>query len=299
MKIGLVDVDGHRFPNLALMKISAWFKRGGYEVEWANSLEHYNAVYMAKVFTFTRDDLQAYQADKIVHGGTGYDMAVQLPYPVEHTYPDYGLYNIHDTAYGYLTRGCPRKCPFCIVARKEGTRSVKVANINEFWSGQKKIVLLDPNILACSDWQELLNQLADTGAEVDFTQGLDARLLTDEKVEAIQACKYKTLHFAWDNANDDFTPKVLAKYVDKWGLRQDKLKVYVLTNYNSTHAQDLYRIYKLREIGYDPYVMIYDKYNAPAETRHLQRWCNNKIIFNAEPNFANYNPKCGQGLLMR
>mgnify|MGYP001151750970 CR=1 FL=1 len=292
MRIGLVDVDSHNFPNLALMKISAWFKRGGYEVEWANSLEHYNAVYMAKVFTFTRDDLQAYQADKIVHGGTGYDMAVQLPYPVEHTYPDYGLYNIHDTAYGYLTRGCPRKCPFCIVARKEGTRSVKVANINEFWSGQKKIVLLDPNILACSDWQELLNQLADTGAEVDFTQGLDARLLTDEKVEAIQACKYKILHFAWDNANDDFTPKMLEKYAGEWGLRHDKLKVYVLTNYNSSHAQDLYRIYKLREIGYDPYVMIYDKYNAPAETRHLQRWCNNKIIFNAEPNFANYNPKC-------
>lgn len=292
MRIGLVDVDSHNFPNLALMKISAWFKRGGYEVDWANSLEHYNAVYMAKVFTFTRDDLQAYQADKIVHGGTGYDMAVQLPYPVEHTYPDYGLYNIHDTAYGYLTRGCPRKCPFCIVARKEGTQSVKVANINEFWSGQKKIVLLDPNILACSDWQELLNQLADTGAEVDFTQGLDARLLTDEKVEAIQACKYKILHFAWDNANDDFTPKMLEKYAGEWGLRQDKLKVYVLTNYNSSHAQDLYRIYKLREIGYDPYVMIYDKYNAPAETRHLQRWCNNKIIFNAEPNFANYNPKC-------
>ena len=292
MRIGLVDVDSHNFPNLALMKISAWFKRGGYEVEWANSLEHYNAVYMAKVFTFTRDDLQAYQADKIVHGGTGYDMAVQLPYPVEHTYPDYGLYNIHDTAYGYLTRGCPRKCPFCIVARKEGTQSVKVANINEFWSGQKKIVLLDPNILACSDWQELLNQLADTGAEVDFTQGLDARLLTDEKVKALLEVKYKVLHFAWDNANDDYTPKILAKYADKWGLRQDKLKVYVLTNYNSTHAQDLYRIYKLREIGYDPYVMIYDKYNAPVGTRHLQRWCNNKIIFNSELDFANYNPKC-------
>ncbi|MDM8108594.1 radical SAM protein [Phascolarctobacterium faecium] len=293
MRIGIVDVDSHNFPNLALMKISAWFKRGGYEVEWANSLEHYNAVYMAKVFTFTRDDLQAYQADKIVQGGTGYDMAVQLPYPVEHTYPDYGLYNIHDTAYGYLTRGCPRKCPFCIVARKEGTQSVKVANINEFWSGQKKIVLLDPNILACSDWQELLNQLADTGAEVDFTQGLDARLLTDEKVKALLEVKYKVLHFAWDNADDDYTPKMLKRYAGAWGLRQDKLKVYVLTNYNSTHKQDIHRIYKLREIGYDPYVMIYNKYNAPQQTRHLQRWCNNKIIFNAEPDFAKYNPAKG------
>ena len=299
MKIGLVDVDGHRFPNLALMKISAWHKAHGDIVEWANSLEHYDIVYMAKVFTFTPDDLQAYQTDTLIQGGTGYNIGLTLPEHIEHVFPDYELYGVEDTAYGYLTRGCPRQCPFCIVAQKEGVQSVKVANLIEFWQGQKKIKLLDPNILACSNWQELLKKIADSGAEVDFTQGLDARLLTDEKVEAIRACRYKILHFAWDNANDDFTPKVLAKYADKWGLRQDKLKVYVLTNYNSTHAQDLYRIYKLREIGYDPYVMIYDKYNAPAETRHLQRWCNNKIIFNAEPNFANYNPKCGQGLLMR
>ena len=299
MKIGLVDVDGHRFPNLALMKISAWHKAHGDIVEWANSLEHYDIVYMAKVFTFTPDDLQAYQTDTLIQGGTGYNIALTLPEHIEHVYPDYGLYGITDTAYGYLTRGCPRQCPFCIVADKEGTQSIKVAYIGEFWDGQKKIKLLDPNILACPEWNILLAQVALTGAEVDFTQGLDARLLTDEKVEAIRACRYKILHFAWDNANDEYTPKALAKYADKWGLRQDKLKVYVLTNYNSTHAQDLYRIYKLREIGYDPYVMIYDKYNAPAETRHLQRWCNNKIIFNAEPNFANYNPKCGQGLLMR
>lgn len=293
MKIGLVDVDSHNFPNLALMKISAWFKRAGYEVEWANSLEHYDAVYMAKVFTFTRDDLQAYQADKIVQGGTGYDMKVQLPYPVEHIYPDYELYGITDTAYGYLTRGCPRKCPFCIVAQKEGAQSVKVADLAEFWRGQKKIKLLDPNILACPDWYSLLEQLALSGAEVDFTQGLDARLLTDEKVTTLLEVKYKVLHFAWDNANDDVTPNLLKKYSDMWGLRRERKKVYVLTNYNSTHEQDLYRIYKLREIGYDPYVMIYDKYNAPQQTRYLQRWCNNKIIFNAEPDFAKYNPARG------
>lgn len=293
MKVGLVDVDSHHFPNLALMKISAWFKRGGCEVEWANSLEHYDAVYMAKVFTFTSDDLQAYQADKIVQGGTGYDMTVQLPYPVEHTCPDYELYGITDTAYGYLTRGCPRRCPFCIVANKEGAQSVKVADVHEFWCGQKKIKLLDPNILACPDWHTLLKQLVGTGAEVDFTQGLDARLLTDEKVKALLAVKFKVLHFAWDNAEDTVTPELLKKYSDAWGLRQERKKVYVLTNFNSTHEQDLYRVYKLREIGYDPYVMIYDKPNAPKQTRYLQRWCNNKIIFNAEQDFAKYNPAKG------
>ena len=293
MKIGLVDVDSHNFPNLALMKISAWFKRAGYEVEWANSLEHYDAVYMAKVFTFTRDDLQAYQADKIVQGGTGYDMKVQLPYPVEHIYPDYELYGITDTAYGYLTRGCPRRCPFCIVAEKEGPASVAVAGLAEFWRGQKKIKLLDPNILACPNWYGLLEQLALSGAEVDFTQGLDARLLTDEKVQALRAVKYKILHFAWDNADDTVTPKLLEKYSDAWGLRPERKKVYVLTNFNTNHTQDLERIYTLRDMGYDPYVMIYDKYNAPQQTRYLQRWCNNKIIFNAEPWFFNYNPAKG------
>lgn len=293
MRIGLVDVDSHNFPNLALMKISAWFKRAGHDVEWANSLEHYAAVYMAKVFTFSRDDLQAYQADKIVQGGTGYDMRVQLPYPVEHIYPDYELYGITDTAYGYLTRGCPRRCPFCIVAEKEGPASVAVAGLAEFWRGQKKIKLLDPNILACPNWYGLLEQLALSGAEVDFTQGLDARLLTDEKVQALRAVKYKILHFAWDNADDTVTPKLLEKYSDAWGLRPERKKVYVLTNFNTNHAQDLERIYTLRDMGYDPYVMIYDKYNAPQQTRYLQRWCNNKIIFNAEPWFFNYNPARG------
>ena len=293
MRIGLVDVDGHNFPNLALMKISAFWKMHNCDVEWANSLELYDEVYMAKVFTFTPDDLQAYQATRLIQGGTGYDFKTRLPEYMEHVYPDYGLYNIHDTAYGYLTRGCPRKCPFCIVAQKEGAFSHTVAHISEFWRGQKKIKLLDPNILACPDWKPLLAQLAMTGAEVDFTQGLDARLLTDDKVMTLLEVKYKVLHFAWDNANDDVTPNLLAKYSDMWGLRRERKKVYVLTNYNSTHEQDLYRIYALRAMDYDPYVMIYDKYNAPQQTRYLQRWCNNKIIFNAEPWFFNYNPAKG------
>ena len=293
MKIGLVDVDGHRFPNLALMKISAYHKADGDVVEWANSLECYDIVYMAKVFTFTPDDLQAYQTDTLIQGGTGYNMALTLPEHIEHVYPDYGLYGITDTAYGYLTRGCPRQCPFCIVADKEGTQSVKVADLAEFWRGQKKIKLLDPNILACPNWYGLLEQLALSGAEVDFTQGLDARLLTDEKVQALRAVKYKILHFAWDNADDTVTPKLLEKYSDAWGLRPERKKVYVLTNFNTNHAQDLERIYTLRDMGYDPYVMIYDKYNAPQQTRYLQRWCNNKIIFNAEPWFFNYNPAKG------
>ena len=289
MKIGLVDVDGHNFPNIALMKISAWHKSHGDSVQWAGSLEHYDKIYMAKVFTFTPDDVQAYQADEIVRGGTGYDLTRRLPKNIECAFPDYDLYGIKDMAYGYLTRGCPRKCPFCIVAEKEGMRAHKVANLSQFWSGQKHIKLLDPNLLACPDWENLLGQLADSGAWVDFTQGLDIRLMTDEKAAAINKVKYSMLHFAWDDPHDMVTYDKLIKYKDVWKGDFRRRRVYVLTNFNSSHSGDLFRVYALRELGYDPYIMIYDKIHAPKETRYLQRWVNNKRIFRTIKKFEDYD----------
>lgn len=286
--IGLVDVDGHNFPNLALMKISTYHKQRGDSVEWAFSLLPYDKIYMAKVFTFTPDDLNAYTATEIVRGGTGYDLTSKLPAEIENCYPDYKLYGITDTAYGYLTRGCPRGCKFCIVAEKEGCQSKKVASLDNFWRGQKYIKLLDPNLLACPDWKELMQQLIDSKAWVDFTQGLDIRLMTAEKADMIRQCKVKMLHFAWDNPDDEISFQKLKEYRKAFVLPDDKNKVYVLTNFNSTHEQDLERIYRLRDIGYDPFVMIYEKWNAPKETRRLQRWCNNKIIFRAESDFAKY-----------
>lgn len=289
MRIGLVDVDGHNFPNLALMKLATYHKQRGDEVEWAFPLLPYDRVYMAKVFTFTQDDITAYQTDDIVRGGTGYDLQGKLPADVENCYPDYSIYGITDTAYGYLTRGCPRGCRFCIVAEKEGKQSKKVANLENFWRGQKYIKLLDPNLLACPDWKELMQQLSDSKAQVDFTQGLDIRLMTAEKADMIRQCKVKILHFAWDNPEDELTFEKLKEYRKAFALPDDKCKVYVLTNFNSTHEQDLERVYRLRDIGYDPFVMVYEKWNAPKETRRLQRWCNNKIIFRAEPDFAKYH----------
>lgn len=288
MKIGLVDVDGHNFPNIALMKISAWHKSHGDSVQWAGSLEHYDKIYMAKVFTFTPDDVQAYQADEIVRGGTGYDLTSRLPDEIESYYPDYNLYSIKDTAYGYLTRGCPRQCPFCIVGQKEGVQTYKVADLSQFWCGQKSIEILDPNILACSEWEELLCQCSDSRAVVNFNQGIDIRLMPDDKLKALNRVKYKMLHFAWDNADDVITPEKLKEYSKGFKISDRNKMVYVLTNYGSTHEEDLYRIYKLREIGYKPYVMIYDKSNAPKITRKLQRWCNNYYIFYKEPDFTKY-----------
>ena len=206
-------------------------------------------------------------------------MTSKLPAEIECCYPDYELYNIKNTAYGYLTRGCPRCCPFCIVAEKEGKLSKKVANLSNFWAGQKEIKLLDPNLLACPDWKDLLQQLIDSKALVDFTQGVDIRLMTSEKADFIRQCKIKIIHFAWDNPDDLITLEKLKEYRNAFGLTQRKQSVYVLTNFNSSHEQDLWRVNVLRELGYTPYVMIYDKFNAPKITRLLQRYVNNRYIF--------------------
>lgn len=144
-------------------------------------------------------------------------------------------------------------------------------------------------MLACPDWENLLGQLADSGAWVDFTQGIDIRLMTDEKAAAINKVKYSMLHFAWDNPADMGTLEKLKEYRSVWKGSQRNRSVYVLTNFDSTHEEDLYRIYTLRDMGYDPYIMIFDKPNAPRRTRMLQRWVNNKFIFRSTLRFEDYN----------
>lgn len=253
MKIGLIDVDGHNYPNLALMKLSAWHKAQGDEVEWWWGFSEYDRVYMSKVFdeTYTPDIPEPLNAKEIVKGGTGYGLDNNLPDEIEHIYPDYSLYPelTKDTAYGFLTRGCPRHCSFCIVGDKEGLRSRKVADLSEWWNGQKNIVLMDANILACPQHMELLQQLIDSKAWVDINQGMDCRLLTKQNIEAINRLKLREIHFAWDYMRKS---KAVLRGLELYASLATRkphgryATVYCLTNYDTTMEENLYRIYAAR-----------------------------------------------------
>lgn len=292
MKIGLVDVDSHNFPNLALMKISNFYKENNCDVEFIIPLKKYDIVYMSKVFTFTRDFDVCIQANEIYKGGAGYNLDTKLPKRIEKQFPDYSLYGITDTAYGYLTRGCPRQCDFCIVSKLEGCESVKVSDVNNFWNGQKNIKLLDPNILACKERIELLQQLIDCKANIDFTQGLDVRLLNEEIIYMLNKMKIKRIHFAWDSEKDsEIILKKLNLFKKYTTISNRKIGVYVLTNYNTNIEFDLHRIYTIRDIGYDPFVMVYNIQNAKKIYRHMQRWCNRKWVFKKCKNFEDYKTK--------
>lgn len=291
MNIGLIDLDNSgKFPNIALMKISSYYKSLNHNVEWYNDNRKYDIVYVSKVFSWSPDYPKEINSDKVVYGGCAYDLANKLPDDIEHTYPDYKLYDyVDNTAYGFLTRGCPRKCGFCNVGEHQGVVSRKVANLNEFWENQKNIVLLDPNILACKDWKELFQQLIDSKAYVDFSQGLDIRLLTKEKCEYINKLKIKMIHFAWDEYCMN-TYEKLKEFRSYLGFTERKLRVYVLVNYNTTIEQDLDRIYKLKSLGYDPYVMRYNKDKIPRGHiyNRIARWVNNKFVWRVCDTFEDY-----------
>ena len=310
MRIGLIDVDGHNFPSIPLMKISAWHKSQGNSVEWYQPMfsGHMDRVYMSKVFSFTPDYEWYIDADEIIRGGSGYCIELVdgkevyhtekdklLPPEIEHIYPDYSLYPelTKDTAYGFLTRGCPRNCGFCHTTQKDGCRSYKVADITEFWKDQKNIVLLDQNILACKDHLELFDQLISTKARIEFNGGLDIRLINEKNIEKFKQLKLKCIHFAFDRYQDkEIVMKKLKLFKEATGFNKDKGKimVYVLCNYDTTLDQDIERIQFCRSLKFSPYPMIYDKEHADPIYRKLQRWCSNFIFWSCET-FEDYNKK--------
>lgn len=310
MRIGLIDVDARRkpkFPNLALMRISSWHKAQGDEVEWWwTDLIHYDIVYMSKIFSdaYSPDMPEPMNADKVIKGGTGYAISLQggvevfdktkhknLPDEMEKMFPDYSIYPQFNFAISMTSRGCPRGCSFCHVAAKEGRCSKKVADVSDFWTpeiGKPEIKVLDPNITACREKRDLFRQYRETGTIIEFTQGLDIRCLNDEDIDDINRMRVHRIHFAWDNPKDNLEEK-FRNFARRFRRNTNIGTVYILTNYDSTMEENLYRVYTTAEMGYDPYVMVYNKPSAPQKVRDLQRWCNNKRLFKSVPRFEDYD----------
>lgn len=204
MRIALVDVDGHHFPNLALMKLSAWHKVQGDSIEWYSPLfSRPDKIYASKVFTFSEDYTDyAAGCPEPIRGGTGYGSMTKLPDEVEGMIPDYDLYPEFTEAFGFLTRGCIRKCPWCIVPGKEGSLHI-VDDVERVSAGRRDVVLMDNNFLAAPEdfVREQLTKAARMGIRLDFNQGLDARLVNVKNAKWIAATKWiRFIRFSCDTS---------------------------------------------------------------------------------------------------
>ena len=322
MKIGIIDADligrkKHRFPNLASMKISEYYKELGNEVKLLlnyEDIKYYDKVFISKVFTDTPIDKNILKLDNVEYGGTGffYDKAKPLPCEIEHHMPDYHLYdewvqerlnsgekrkNLEyylDHSIGYSTRGCFRQCSFCV--NKNYKKVLKNSSINEFLDKDRKyICLLDDNILGYSGWKDIFNELNSTGKKFQFKQGMDERLLTDEKAEIILNSNYYGDYiFAFDNIEDK---NIIIEKLKIWNnhrkTKGDNTKFYVLCGYDRENKYDynfwikdiedtFERIKILNDNGCLPYIMRYKEYeNSPYRGTYinLSAWCNQPSLF--------------------
>lgn len=292
-RIGLVDVDGHNFPNFALMKISAYHKAQGDIVEWADPLfgGGYDKVYMSKIFTFSPD--YPYEFDcEVVKGGTGYDIKSRLPIEIEASPAmDYTIYPDCEYSLQFFSRGCIRKCPFCLVKEKEGhIHPVQPVELNP---NGKWIEVLDNNFFANPDWKKSIEYLLNAGQQVKL-HGVDIRIMTEEQAYWLNRLRLKgNIHIAWDLPALDLTQKLqeVTKYI-----KPHKLTCYVLVGYNSTIEQDMFRIDTLRRFGICPFVQPYRDYENKRKPtqyeRDLARWANNKFLYKS-CKFEDYEPRKG------
>lgn len=290
--IGLIDVDGHNFPNFALMKISAYHKAKGDQVNWTSPLfGAYDLVYKSKIFTFTPDDASPYNCP-VIKGGTGYDIRSRLPEEIESSkLMDYTIYPQYPFSIQFFSRGCIRHCPFCLVRDKEGfIHPVDPVELNP--NGQW-IEVLDNNFFANPEWRTAVKYLMDTGQPVKF-HGIDVRILDDEQMWWLNCIKMRGgIHIAWDLPDVDLTArlKMMTRHIKPW-----KIVCYILVGFNSTIEQDLKRIYTCRDLGITVWVMPFRDYeNSRVPTRYerdLQRWANRPQLFKTT-DFEDYEPRKG------
>lgn len=279
MNIGLIDVDRGKFPNLALMKISAYHKSKGDKVEFATMFENYDVIYKSKIFTFSADDEYCYRSDFIFKGGTGYDIKHKLPDYIDSICPDYNLYNC-DHAYGFLTRGCIRKCEWCLVPEKEGELK-PYADIESFLNGKKTAVLMDNNVLASDHGIKQIEKIIKLKIKVDFNQGLDARLIDNSMAKLLSQVKWlKPLRMACDSQLMKDPIKKATELLRKYNCTPSNYFIYTLVK---DIDESLERIMFLKDLKLDPFAQPYRDFKNNKEPekilKHFSRWVNHKAIF--------------------
>ncbi|WP_224962650.1 radical SAM protein [Geomonas subterranea] len=325
MKIGLVDFDG-RLTNLALMKLSAFYKQQGHEV-MLNPVSPVglDKTFVSLIFSKSRDKaLSTYgHFPDVDFGGTGYSISKKLPDEIEAMRPDYDLYQVSDiynrisgrigkkenvmkkaeeivnAGVGFLSRGCPRSCGFCVVPVKEGKLN-KVGNIADIINPRSnRLVLLDNSLCANDDILEILSEIRDRNLVVDISQGIDVRLLTPEIAKALSEVKHmRSLHYAWDAPQAGKSVlagiEILSRFV-----RRSAQMCFVLTGFDTDFSQDMERVMLLKEQGVRPYVMRFQCPNSPAKKeetfeqirlRHFQRWVNAPAAIYKTSPFSEYEP---------
>jgi len=282
MRVLLVAADG-KMPNLALMKLAAYHKAQGDTVGFRVS--NPDRVCVSCIFSKNvpraRGTAKFYPDAEFQIGGPGLGVEGRpLPDEVEHVMPDYSLYGINYSI-GFSQRGCIRDCPFCQVPKVEGAFR-EHAPLEEFLHpDHRKLLLFDNNFLASELWREKLDYINERGIKVSFTQGLDARLVDDEKAEILERTEsfnthftYKTYYFAWDLMHaEDEVLRGLRKVIEV-GVVASRIIVYMLVGFNTSHQEDVYRFRKLVELGVEPFVMIYNDRRDDRWLRDFARYSN-------------------------
>lgn len=260
--------------NIALMKISAYHKNKGHDVDWLNPIfeKKVDKVYCGKIFDFTKDYLYLPNTE-VIKGGSGYDIKGKLDLKINDVCElDYSIYPQCDYSMQFYSRGCINNCPFCIVREKEGY--IQPAEPMSLNPNGNHIEVLDNNFFANPEWERSAKHLLKIKQPVNF-HGIDARIMTDKHAYYLNKIKrYKQIHIAWDNPKENLVPKL--KEITKW-IKPYKLMCYVLIGYWSTPEEDLYRVERLRELKIDPFVMPYKKENEYQ--KKFARWVNHKAIF--------------------
>ena len=299
MNVGLMAVDSNH-PNLALMKISAYHKSKGDSVEWYTPFDQYDVVYMSKVFSFTEDYRQYMtNAKKIVKGGTGYDIHSRLPEEMEYLVPDYSIYPgiDHKTAYGFLTRGCPNRCKWCVVPEKEGNIH-KYMDVDQIAvDGRNKLVLMDNNVLACEYGLQQIQKIVDKRLRVDFNQALDARLVTEDIAKLLAKVRWiDFIRFGCD------TPKQITECVramdliDKYRERPGNYLMYTMIDKDineAYHRLSYFRTFKRVRIVAQPFRDINNPYQIiPQWQKDMAQWAMRRVYW-ASCDFKDFAPRKG------